>query len=187
MGGVDLLDSLIGLYRINLKSKKWYHKVFGQLIDITVVNAWLIYKDKNKNLNKNYRLLRTFLLNIAENLCNGWVRIRGRPLSSEEEPLKKIVCQEKNIILRKDGMNHWPEWIKKRLRCKLENCLGTSRVMYLYASIKEITVLENFITNWFWLLNFSCVLFPFPASSKCLVYCYRKHHFNLIFYWICRI
>ena len=28
MGGVDLLDSLIGLYRSRLKSKKWYDRIF---------------------------------------------------------------------------------------------------------------------------------------------------------------
>lgn len=28
MGGVDLLDSLIALYRIKIRSKKWYHRIF---------------------------------------------------------------------------------------------------------------------------------------------------------------
>ena len=39
MGGVDLLDSLIGLYRSRLKSKKWYHRIFFHLIDVAVVKA----------------------------------------------------------------------------------------------------------------------------------------------------
>jgi len=44
MGGVDLLDSLIGLYRCRIRSKKWYHRIFLHLCDLTVVNAWLLYK-----------------------------------------------------------------------------------------------------------------------------------------------
>ena len=29
MGGVDLIDSLIGLYRIKIQSRKWYHRLFS--------------------------------------------------------------------------------------------------------------------------------------------------------------
>jgi len=31
MAGVDLLDSLIGLYRTHIRSKKWYHRIFFSL------------------------------------------------------------------------------------------------------------------------------------------------------------
>jgi len=29
MGGVDLIDSLIGLYRVKIRSRKWYHRLFS--------------------------------------------------------------------------------------------------------------------------------------------------------------
>ena len=44
MGGVDLADMLIPLYRIKVKTKRWYIKVFWHLIDISKVNAWNLYR-----------------------------------------------------------------------------------------------------------------------------------------------
>ena len=44
MRGVDLLDSLNGLYRNKLRSKKWYFRIFTHLVDMTVVCAWLLYR-----------------------------------------------------------------------------------------------------------------------------------------------
>ena len=43
MGGVDLLDSLLGYYRNKIKSKKWYHRIFFHLIDMVIVNAWILW------------------------------------------------------------------------------------------------------------------------------------------------
>jgi len=34
MGGVDLIDSLIGLYRTRIRSKKWYLRLFFHLLDM---------------------------------------------------------------------------------------------------------------------------------------------------------
>jgi hypothetical protein len=44
MSGVDLLDSLIALYRIKIRSRKWYHRIVFHLLDMTVVNIWLLYR-----------------------------------------------------------------------------------------------------------------------------------------------
>ena len=43
MCGVDLLDSLLSLYRIHIKSEKWYHIFFFHFLDVTVVQSWLMY------------------------------------------------------------------------------------------------------------------------------------------------
>lgn len=40
MGGVDKMDSLHGYYRIQLRSKRWYTKVFFHLLHMIVVNCW---------------------------------------------------------------------------------------------------------------------------------------------------
>ena len=65
MGGVDLLDSLLGLYRTRLRSKKWYHRIFFHFMDLTIVNAWLLYRRCN---DKAMRLL-DFKMSVAEALC----------------------------------------------------------------------------------------------------------------------
>lgn len=44
MCGVDLLDSHLGRYKIKLKSKKWYMRIYYHLLDLTVCNSWLLYK-----------------------------------------------------------------------------------------------------------------------------------------------
>ena len=39
MGGADLLDGLLSLHRIHLRSKKWYHKLLFHFFDVTVVQS----------------------------------------------------------------------------------------------------------------------------------------------------
>ncbi|KAL3273401.1 hypothetical protein HHI36_014847 [Cryptolaemus montrouzieri] len=44
MGGMDLADMLIALYRSPYKSKRWYMGIFTQLVDICINNGWLLYR-----------------------------------------------------------------------------------------------------------------------------------------------
>ena len=44
MGGVDLLDILLGSYRPNLRSKKWWWPLFSNALNIAVVAAFKIHK-----------------------------------------------------------------------------------------------------------------------------------------------
>jgi len=68
MGGVDLLDSLMGLYRITIRSKKWYHRLFFHYLDMAVVNAWLLYRRARSQQNNTSEVLRLaeFKAQIAE-------------------------------------------------------------------------------------------------------------------------
>ena len=73
MGGVDLFESLIGLYRIRLRSKKWYHQIFFHLLDMTVINARLFYRTQRGISHQNsskVMALHEFKANIAEALCS---------------------------------------------------------------------------------------------------------------------
>jgi hypothetical protein len=44
MGGVDRMDQNVSKYRISIRSKKWWWPVFAHLLDVTVQNAWLLYR-----------------------------------------------------------------------------------------------------------------------------------------------
>lgn len=44
MGGVDLMDSYLGRYRIRMKSRKWYMRLFHHLLDLMAINSWVLYK-----------------------------------------------------------------------------------------------------------------------------------------------
>ncbi|CAF1373052.1 unnamed protein product [Adineta ricciae] len=44
MGGVDLVDMLVSLYIINVRSNKYYNKIIFHLIDPSIINGWLFYR-----------------------------------------------------------------------------------------------------------------------------------------------
>ncbi|KAF2364054.1 PiggyBac transposable element-derived protein, partial [Trinorchestia longiramus] len=86
MGGVDLADCLISLYRITITSKKYYHRFIFHMIDMAIVNAWLLYRRQAQKLSifeKDISPLALFKLRIAVSLMkSGNISFRprrGRP------------------------------------------------------------------------------------------------------------
>ena len=45
MGGVEVADMFIALYRSSIKTHRWYLKVLSNCVDIFNVNWWLLYRD----------------------------------------------------------------------------------------------------------------------------------------------
>ena len=95
MGGVDLVDQLIALYRISFRVRKYYHKLVFPLLDMSVVNAWLLYRRDTKKLllpiNKQQSLL-LFKISIVDSLlkvgkCD--YKKRDRKSDNEENFQKK--------------------------------------------------------------------------------------------------
>ena len=48
MGGVDLADCMIALYRISIRSKKYYQRLI--LVGMTLLNSWSLYRRDAKFL-----------------------------------------------------------------------------------------------------------------------------------------
>jgi len=44
MGGVDLHDMLVEIYRTDIRSKRFYLRIIFHLIDMAVVNSWILYR-----------------------------------------------------------------------------------------------------------------------------------------------
>ena len=44
IGGVDIADQLVTYYGFQHCSNKWWKRVFFHLLDVTMVNAYIIYK-----------------------------------------------------------------------------------------------------------------------------------------------
>uniref|UniRef100_A0A3Q3VTB7 PiggyBac transposable element-derived protein domain-containing protein n=1 Tax=Mola mola TaxID=94237 RepID=A0A3Q3VTB7_MOLML len=44
LGGVDALDALTTYYRIHIRPKKYYHRLFCHFVDMMIVNSWLLYR-----------------------------------------------------------------------------------------------------------------------------------------------
>lgn len=49
MGGTDRMDRSIADTRTAIRMKKWWFCIFAWLLDVTVHNAWLLYRDAGKN------------------------------------------------------------------------------------------------------------------------------------------
>lgn len=133
MGGVDLLDSMLGYYRIQIRSKKWYLRIFFHLIDLYCVNAWILWRRKNTD-DDDYLPLVDFKLAIAEALCSIHTTIprkrgrRGQPIENllEEKKKRQPATEVPLVEVLLDGVDHLPIWEETRQRCKYPGCTGKS-------------------------------------------------------------
>ena len=143
MGGVDLIDMLISLYRINIRSKKYYMKIIFHLIDLSLVNAWLLYRRhcvQSKVKRKDIMSLLSFRIHVAESLLQSSppppplpVK-RGRPSldSINKESIVPVSVRSTPspvppTNIRFDKHNHWPIHTEKG-RCRNPGCTGYTRV-----------------------------------------------------------
>lgn len=130
MGGVDTANALMGLYKTPHKAKRWYFCIFAYLLDVSVVNAWLLYRKDCVALGqKKYMPLKTFRLDIAKSLrsCGKEAR-RGRPSaqSTDIPKIRRPVVERPDNASRFDSLGHLPVYTSKG-RCR--NCTkGTSRM-----------------------------------------------------------
>uniref|UniRef100_A0A9J8BZG4 PiggyBac transposable element-derived protein domain-containing protein n=2 Tax=Cyprinus carpio TaxID=7962 RepID=A0A9J8BZG4_CYPCA len=138
MGGVDLLDSLIALYRTKIRSKKWYHRVVFHMFDFAVVEAWLLYRRDSRDCGippKDVSSLAKFKAEVAGCLCmeKKTLKRRGRPSqhTEEEQPEKRPktpVEPRPSTLVRIDQTGHWPVWVERKGRCKYPGCSGIVKV-----------------------------------------------------------
>ncbi|XP_041920584.1 piggyBac transposable element-derived protein 2-like [Alosa sapidissima] len=140
MGGVDLLDSLIALYRTKIRSKKWYHRIVFHLLDLTVVQAWFLYRRDSDAVGIPQKMqlsLLDFKVNVA--LCltqvnKGTMKRKGRPSQSleiriEEKRHRGPTSPLPPSNIRLDRLDHWPEMGAPKGRCKNPGCKGIIRVV----------------------------------------------------------
>jgi len=134
IGGVDLADMLISLYRTSFKTKRWYLKVLFHCVDIAKVNAWLLYRRHcdQRNVPKKFQMsLLKFTTSIASGLTStNTIRSRpiGRPVrsSTDETKKRKLPTQVVNDV-RYDNISHWPEFRENKNKCRYCKT-GTGRV-----------------------------------------------------------
>lgn len=144
MGGVDLLDSILGYYRIKIRSKKWYHRIFFHLIDMITVNAWLLWR---RNTGKEMQL-KYFKAQVADCLCkegNCIIRKRGRSSMNVEAELKNKTKKHAAAALpieevRHDRHDHMPLWMETRQRCKFPKCSGFT---FIYCAKCQVALCFN--------------------------------------------
>jgi hypothetical protein len=140
MGNVDLLDSNIGRFHSRMKSRKWYFHLFYHLLDISVVNAWVLNRYVSAGNNAKTMSQKKFRLELAQSLCQIGPKTaeceRPRSLDIVEEcrtKFKRSSIPPKDVRL--DSQNHWPVWKEKRTSCKYPSCKG-----YTFVSCEKCSV-----------------------------------------------
>lgn len=98
MGGVDLSDQFCSYIETEKKTCKWWKKLFFHIMDVCIVNAWILYKKSNKNIT----LLEFKLILCKEILCKSFRK-------------KKVA-----FGVEKKG-RHFPDKGKQK-SCIYENC-----------------------------------------------------------------
>lgn len=136
MGGVDLLDSSMSRHKITLKSRKWTNRIFYHLLDMTCINAWILYNRINQPQAgiKNLRLI-DFKLEVADSLFkykNSSKDVSFRRRSNLETEIQKKKRKPNSQIpppkdVRLDGTQHWI-MVSKKGRCKMPGCTGQTKM-----------------------------------------------------------
>ncbi|XP_030747084.1 piggyBac transposable element-derived protein 2-like [Sitophilus oryzae] len=108
MGGVDLMDQMVAVYRTRMRQRKWWWPIFSYFLDVTVVNSWILMKKIFPNNEHSVNLL-----NFRRYLANCFLQNYGKPSSRGKiapTPLEDV---------RYDGKDHWPEYCVTDRRCRV--------------------------------------------------------------------
>ena len=136
MGGVDLADMLISLYRIQANTKRWYIKIFWHLVDICKVNAWLLYRRHYEQMGfpaRKRKSLMNFSCEIAEALIYA---DKGPEKPTQGRPSKRASLECAPTVgkrpsnplpvadVRYDNIAHWPAPTHDKKRCRVCHAYG---------------------------------------------------------------
>ena len=94
MGGVDLFDKLKGLYRIRIRSKKWYWPLFRFCLNGAVLNLWLLHRYADKTIS---------LLEFTRQIVIALLAAPNMKIQREVCPKTKKQVLD---VTRLDGKNH---------------------------------------------------------------------------------
>uniref|UniRef100_A0A671W251 PiggyBac transposable element-derived protein domain-containing protein n=1 Tax=Sparus aurata TaxID=8175 RepID=A0A671W251_SPAAU len=127
MGGIDLSDMLVHMYKTPAKSKRWYLPLFGYILDLCISNAWLVYKRDCRLLKETLLSLKKFRLAVAQTLAqvNKPASKVGQPSSASPPQMssnKKSNTQRPSHPqpdVQYDNIGHLPLHSNKRGRCNL--------------------------------------------------------------------
>ena len=149
MGGVDLFDMLMSLYRIDHRSKKWYRRIFYWSIHLGIVNGWLIYRrhcDMKATPAKEQLSLIQFTAAVSESLISEkkvppqLVQKRGRPsvqlteLCLTTQPLKVVLT----VSLSSRRREHVPSMIPLRSFSKTQQVIFQNTLNRIWSKSGQV-------------------------------------------------
>lgn len=133
IGGVGLMDELLRRYHIRLKTRKWTLRLFYHLIDVAMVNSYLLFK----RIHNDSPTLPAFRAQVAAVLCanENIKKEPGKPtLTSQQETVDQRKPTSRTYIpepdIRFDGLNHMPDILDRsgKRMCKNKGCKKETQV-----------------------------------------------------------
>ncbi|KAK3907167.1 PiggyBac transposable element-derived protein 3, partial [Frankliniella fusca] len=113
MGGTDLFDQYMSLYRIPSRARRWYFPLFVFLLELALINSFLLYKREVELIDAElkYPTLKDFRLQVFHGLTAVALAGRGRP-NLDKSLLKKAAKRRipKHGVsddLRTDNIGHF--------------------------------------------------------------------------------
>uniref|UniRef100_A0A667WQ57 PiggyBac transposable element-derived protein domain-containing protein n=1 Tax=Myripristis murdjan TaxID=586833 RepID=A0A667WQ57_9TELE len=111
MGGVDALDELIAYYRIQIRSKKYYHRFFFHFVDMVIVNSWLF---------DDVTVSHWMFQESCRRICLTCQRRGGDGLHL----MLKGNSKRRNIEVQLRPFQHWKSTGMKCSKCNVHLCLN---------------------------------------------------------------
>lgn len=75
-GGVDVLDQMCAHYSTSRKTRRWPVCMFFGIINIAIVNAFILYKLSGKAISREDRIRRLFMHHLAHDMAKAWAMQR---------------------------------------------------------------------------------------------------------------
>jgi hypothetical protein len=101
MRGVDVSDQLRGEYSCQVRSHKWWHRLFFFLLDTSRVNSWIIHKSCSRQGGKKALEHVDFTMELAAALMLNWGMRRGTISTFNRRPgVHSLVKGDKRRVCR---------------------------------------------------------------------------------------
>lgn len=112
MGGVDLTDQYISYYSLTQRrTLKWWKKIFWRMVDIAILNSWIIFWSSFPKNDINSHPL--FHLELVNELVQPLLSLRANPEGNVSYSKgRRPAASEKRLLGR-----HFPYKVAKRGRC----------------------------------------------------------------------
>ena len=114
MGGTDRMDQNVGCYRIIIRSKKWWWPLFMYMVDVSIQNAFYLYK-RSPAYNQCRLDLLGFKREIVEVYSQRYAhRLRVVPAGKTPRPSCGYRVPAE---IRLDRQDHLPLYVDKQKQC----------------------------------------------------------------------
>ena len=175
---ISLTRSLDYQYHIKILSKKWYHRLFFHVVDMTLINAWLLYRRKT---DFKVMSLHEFKASVAQALCKSGAVVlkRGRPSADDlrcteiSSKRAKLCTQVPCSDVQLDGFNYFPKMTTDRQRCKRDGWGAQSRIACIKCGVHLCLFgSKNAFLHFILLRSFIWIVWLKPICFNLFKFCY---------------